>query len=267
MIKSISDRPTHVFELVARPPSYTGMVDASSTGVGGIWILPGWPPIVYRHQWPDNIHSRYRRGKLTNSDLELSGVLVAWFLLESCVPLRHTTSVVFSDNSPTVAWSHSLMSRSEQPTSSRLLRALAIRARTAESQVPVVPHWAGKLNRPADAASRSFDPNDSHYAVDDSHFLNIFTRSFPLPQPGSWQLRVIPPPLSQLISTLGGLRLPLRQWMYPPASATGACGNPTVAYRATPTHTSPHATQLTTAPCWWDSLPDIVRVSLAEATR
>ena len=63
MIKSIADRPTHVFELVERPPQSMGMVDASSTGVGGIWILPHWPPIVYRHQWPGPIHKTYTKTK------------------------------------------------------------------------------------------------------------------------------------------------------------------------------------------------------------
>jgi hypothetical protein len=56
MVQSIASRPTHVYELVNRPPTFIGMVDASSTGVGGIWLLPNWPPIVYRHQWPDQIN-------------------------------------------------------------------------------------------------------------------------------------------------------------------------------------------------------------------
>jgi hypothetical protein len=140
MVQSIARRPTHVYELVGCPPTFIGMVDASSTGVGGIWLLPNWPPIVYRHQWPDQINRRYCEAKITNSNLELAGVLVAWFVLEACVPLRQATTTIFSDNSPTVSWTQSLMSRSEQPTSARLLRALAMRARTLESQVPTVPH-------------------------------------------------------------------------------------------------------------------------------
>jgi hypothetical protein len=205
MIKSIASRPTHVFELGERPPSFIGMVDASSTGVGGIWMLPNWPPIVYWHQWPSHIHQRYRATEITNSDLELAGVLVAWLILESCCSLRHATATVFSDNSPTVSWTQSLMSRSEQPTSARLLRALAMQARTLESQVPTVPHWAGKNNRPADAASRSFNPKDPHFSPDDTNFLTLFASSFPLPQDGCWLLRHVPPtPLSKLILTLGG---------------------------------------------------------------
>jgi hypothetical protein len=224
--------------------------------------------MVYRYQWPQHIHERYRKAEITNSDLEMAGVLVAWFVLESCVPLRHTSATVFSDNSPTVSWTNKLISRSENPTSSRLLRALAMRARSLETQVPVVPHWAGKDNRPADAASHSFDMSDKHYSLDDAHFLTLFSLSFPLPQLVSWRLRPIPPdPLSQLISTLGGQRLPLRQWTYPPGCETGAGGNPTASDRDTGTHTSRHAHPMKEAPSWWGSLPVVVQAALAEGTR
>jgi hypothetical protein len=115
-----------------------------TTGVGGIWLLPGQCLIVYRHKWPDHIYNWYKAAEITNSNLEMAGILVAWFVLEASVPLRHLVSQVYSDNTPTVSWTNSLMSWSEHPTSSQLLRALAMRARTLESQVHIVPHWAGK---------------------------------------------------------------------------------------------------------------------------
>jgi hypothetical protein len=269
MIQSIATRPTHVYELVERRPSFIGMVDASSTGVGGIWLLPNWPPIVYRQQWPDHINKRYREAKITNSDLELAGVLVAWFILESCTcTLRHAAATIFSDNSPTVSWTQSLMSRSEQPTSARLLRALAMRARSLESQVPTVLHWAGKNNRPADAASRSFDPKDPHFSPNDTDFLTLFHASFPLSQDACWLLRPVPPtPLSRLISTLDGQRLPMRQWTYQPDYGTGATGRHIVPTKVTPTPTSLTAAPLSAVPCWWDLLPDIVQVTLAAAIK
>jgi hypothetical protein len=268
MIKSIALRPTHVFELVERSPSFIGMVDASSTGVGGIWMLPNWPPIVYRHQWPESIHRRYRAAEITNSDLELAGVLVAWFVLESCVPMRYATATLFSDNTPTVSWTQSLMSRSEHPTSARLLRALAMRARTLESQVPTVPHWAGKNNRPADAASRSFDVKDPHFSLTDANFLTLFHASFPLSQDGYWLLRPVPHiPLSKLILTLDGQRLPMQQWTYPPDFGTGTTGQRIAATKGIPIPTCRTAAPLSAVPCWLDSLPDIVQVTLAEAIK
>jgi hypothetical protein len=255
MVQSIASRPTHVYELVDRPPTFIGMVDASSTRVGGIWLLPNWPPIVYRHQWPDQINRRYRDAKITNSDLELAGVLVAWFVLEACVPLRHATTSIFSDNSPTVSWTQTLMSRSEQPTSARLLRALAMRARTLESQVPMVPHWAGKNNHPADAASRSFDTKNPHFSMHDTNFLTLFHSSFPLPQDVCWLLLPVPPtPLSKLISTLDGLRLPMQQWTYQPDCGTGTTGRHIVKTKVTPIPTCRTAAPSSAVPCWSDLL-------------
>ena len=268
MIKSIADRPTHVFELVERPLASTGMVDASSTGVGGIWMIPKWPPIVYRHPWPPAINDLYRNKTLTNSDLEMAGILVAWMVLESCTPLCHQTTSIFSDNSPAVHWTQRLISRSEQPTSARLLRALAMRARTLESQVPMVPHWAGKNNRPADFAPRSFDPHDKGFSPDPALFLSFFNSAFPLPQKTSWRLQQIPPgPLSLLMLTLAGKRLPLQQWTYPPAYETGDCGRPTAETKVSLTHSSQPATTSSAAPSWWALLPDTVQESLAEATK
>jgi hypothetical protein len=105
----------------------------------------------------------------------MAGILVAWFVLEASADLCHTTSMVFSDNTPTVSSTQSLMSWSEQPTSARLLRALAMQARTLETQVLIVPHWTGKDNWPADAASRSFDPKNSHFSSVTLTFLNSIT--------------------------------------------------------------------------------------------
>jgi ribonuclease HI len=171
------------------------MVDASSTGAGGIWLIPGFNPIVFRQQWPTHIVHRYRAAKITNSDLEMAGILAAWFVLEACSSLQHTSATIYSDNSPTVSWTQSLISRSEKPTSARILRALAMRAWTLEGQVPLVHHWAGKNIRPADAASRSFDPANPHFLTDDTNFLDLFHCSFPLPQNAYWQLLPGPPVL------------------------------------------------------------------------
>ena len=96
----------------------------------------------------------------------------------------------------------------------------------------------------------------------------MFNSAFPLPQQISWVLQPIPQaPLSQLISTLGGERLPLQQWTYPPASVTGGYGPPTAVTKATLTPFSRHVTPSSAAPSWWALLPDTVQASLAEATK
>jgi hypothetical protein len=202
-IASLAKRPTHVYELVPRPASFVGMVDASSTGAGGIWLLPFLPPIVFRIAWPPDIINRSRAKDLTNSNLEMAGIVLAWFVLEELVPLFRTASELFTDNSPSASWAKHLISNSVHNTSARLIRALAMRACTLECQVPSVPHWAGIHNKPADIASRSFDPSNVSYSPAATHFLSIFNAAFPLPQTSSWLLREVPPaPLSKLISTL-----------------------------------------------------------------
>ena len=93
-------------------PDYIGVVDASSFGVGGIVIgkLSQCRPTVFRMRWPPDITSsvisdRNRHGKITNSDLEMAGLLLLWLMIEHiCESLTEKRIALFSDNSPTVSW-------------------------------------------------------------------------------------------------------------------------------------------------------------------
>jgi hypothetical protein len=123
LIKSIATRPTHVHELVTLTPIFTGMVNAASTGAGGIWILPYVAQIVYPIQWPKDIYNRYKTGELTNSNLEMAGIVIAWYVLESLVNVFHTVAELFTDNSPSASWVTRSISNSAKPTSARMLRA------------------------------------------------------------------------------------------------------------------------------------------------
>jgi hypothetical protein len=128
MIRSLAERPTHVHELVPLPASFVGMVDASSTGAGGIWILSFLVPIVFRVEWPADIVAHYRSKELTNSNLEMAGIVIAWFGLEELVPVCRvfrTVAELFTDNSPSASWTKRLISNSVHKTSACLIRALA----------------------------------------------------------------------------------------------------------------------------------------------
>lgn len=268
MIRSLAARPTHVHELVPLPASFVGMVDASSTGAGGIWVLPFLVPVVFRVEWPPDIVHRYRTKELTNSDLEMAGIVIAWFVLEELVSVFRTVAQLFTDNSPSASWAKRLISNSIHKTSARLIRALAMRARTLQCQVPQVPHWAGIHNIPADIASRSFDPSNAAYSPADTNFLHIFNSSFPLPQKLSWKLHEVPQaPLSKLISTLRGERLEMQQWTYPLGSKTGSSGPPTATTMATQTLIWPTLPATPERTCWWHSLPASVQASLGVATK
>jgi hypothetical protein len=92
----------------------------------------------------------YRTKELTNSDLEMAGIVIAWFVLEELVSVFRTITQLFTDNSPSASWAKRLISNSIHKTSARLIWALAMWAWTLQCQVPQVPHWAGIHNIPAD---------------------------------------------------------------------------------------------------------------------
>ncbi len=89
LLRESTTRPTRCKELVAGWPDYVGICDASSFGAGGIIIgeLSPSRPTVFRLQRPPDVtesvvSDRNRRGKLTNSDLEMAGLLLLWLMIE-----------------------------------------------------------------------------------------------------------------------------------------------------------------------------------------
>jgi len=76
-------------------PDLIGVVNASSHGVCGIIIgeLSECLPTVFRLQWPPDITANViseanPKGTITNSDLELTGLVLLWLMMEHvCGPL------------------------------------------------------------------------------------------------------------------------------------------------------------------------------------
>ena len=101
-------QPTQCKDLVAAWPDYIGNVNASSHGVGGVVLgeLSELPPTVFRLRWPPEISNELvsfenPTGGLTNSDLEMAGLLLLWLCLEGVAPtLAHKHVALFRDNSP-----------------------------------------------------------------------------------------------------------------------------------------------------------------------
>jgi hypothetical protein len=112
--------PTRCCRLVAGWPDSVGVVDASSYGVGGVIFgeLSECPPTVFCIQWPPDITANVvlvanSNGTITNSDLELAGLVILWLMMEHvCGPLKEKRVALFSDNSPTVSWVQQMASRS-----------------------------------------------------------------------------------------------------------------------------------------------------------
>jgi hypothetical protein len=232
VIRNLASRPTHVNELVqADEPDYIGYCDASGFGAGGVWFggRETMEPIVWRVQWPKDITEALvsdsnPHGTITNSDLEMAGVLLQEAVLEaelgSTMVGKHF--VIGSDNSPAVAWTARMASRSASPIAFRLLRGLAMRQRLTRSAPPAVYHVAGVVNTLADVASRPVPGVAAHFhlmetspnAMCPQTFLTIFNAHYPLPQNKPWR-NVQPSSAlwSNVILTLRGQRLALPQWM------------------------------------------------------
>jgi hypothetical protein len=257
LIVLLARRPTHVSELVAQDFDYVGFCDASAFGAGGVWFSGNTAikPSVWRVEFPADITNQVvsdknPKGVLTNSDLEMAGVLLHYLALEQIVAdLRATQAVIGCDNTPAVAWTRRMASRAASPVAHRLLRGLAMRQRTTRAAPPEIFHTEGERNVLADVASRVIanQPNISNAA-----FLAHFNHRFPLPQSPSWT-RVTPDfdLCSNVISTLRGQRLELRRWMTDSVRKVGMTGDATH-LQQTPTRTSRPSTNPDARTC---SLP------------
>jgi hypothetical protein len=250
LVKDLARRPTHVSELTQKDLDYMGCCDASAYGAGGVWfgVEKRLHPVVWRVEWPTDIQEQVvseanPNGRLTNSDLEMAGVLLHELVLEATIgqdAMQAAQVAIGCDNSPAVAWAKRMATRSASPTAYRLLRGLAMRQRTTTSAPPAIFHVAGKQNILADTASRRLQvaephstmhgepnmPNNKQF-VSANMFLTVFNAMFPLQQLGSWH-NVPPPsvPYSNVISTLRGKRLELRRWTTRIERSHGLVGSP-----------------------------------------
>jgi hypothetical protein len=163
------------------------------------------------------------RGTLTNSDLGMAAVLLHYIVLKQAVNLGYIRAGVWSDNTPTVAWTKRMADCFQAPTAGQLLRGLAAFQRAVEAGPLTIGSIAGKDNDMADVASRSF-----HITCDTS-FLLVFSNRFPLPQHQSWKLvHLMPAQTSLVTSTLDG------KWMTASKRRTGMRGS---SFAVTPVRT------------------------------
>jgi hypothetical protein len=125
--------PTPCKELVNVWPEFVGVKDASKHGVGGIIVgeLRACVPTVFRAEWPKDIKDRLiseknPTGTITNSDLEMAGLLLLFLVMEEVCAFEATAHVaLFSDNSPTVHWVRRMAAKGSL-VAGQLLRALAL---------------------------------------------------------------------------------------------------------------------------------------------
>jgi hypothetical protein len=158
--------PTKCHELICSWPDYVGIVDASGHGVGGVIFGETLvcTPIVFRWEWPKDIKNNIKtsqnpKGKISNSDLEMAGLLMLWPIIEGvCKDLCKKRIALFSNNSLTVGWVTRLASK-RSIIAENLIQALELRLKTQHA-CPLTPmHIEGKRSAISDVPSQSFGSN------------------------------------------------------------------------------------------------------------
>ena len=197
----MSARPTSLSEVVARKPQHIGSTDAAKAGMGGVWLpAPGqtYPPTVWRTPFPQSIQDSVvstgnPTGTVTNSDLELAGVIAGQSVLTNTTDVTDSSLGLLTDNTAAQSW-HNKGSTTTEGPAAYLLRFAALHQRQHryQSHVRYIP---GPANAMADDASRRFD-------LTDDALLAHFTQTYPQREP--WQLRS--PSSDVLLKLISALR-------------------------------------------------------------
>jgi len=181
--------PVPLLTVVPHPPHIIGATDASKQGMGGFYITQssrGPQYHLWRAAFPPSISRAFistdnPTGLITNSDLELAGLVLGSTLIAQrhYRPYQHIS--LASDNTPAVAWITKGSTTSNGPPA-YLLHMLAQSRRSQKYQL-TVPFTSGISNTIADCCSRLFHLNDEN-------FLQYMRDRFPV-QP-CWKLAPVP---------------------------------------------------------------------------
>jgi hypothetical protein len=204
---SLATESMPIASIVPRWPANLGTTDASTQGVGGIWLPTRWgpftTPIVFRHPFPPEIQCRLvsatnPSGDLMNSDLELCALVLAAAVLADTVPLHYSAIWCGSDNTSAISWTQrgSTMSTG---VNAHLLCLLAPLSRAGQFTLHTL-FIPGSSNTVADFCSHSF-------SLPDSQFQQTLLQQYPTTP--SW-IFAHPPKetVSAMISTLSKTPVP-----------------------------------------------------------
>lgn len=251
---SLTDRPTAFRELVPLAPAYIGASDASKAGMGGVWLPTSLAPttdvapMLWRQPFSREVQARMvssqnPHGTVTNSDLELGGVIAQLDVLAQHQPVAYQGLYSGCDNTPAVSW-HQRGSVSSTGATATLLRLHALLQRTYHTHATVLS-VPGIDNGLADLCSRSFHLTDAELL---SHFNSHF------PTQLSWRMLPVRP---ELTSWMNSALLPsTRPSGSPPdrPSVLAVCGN--IGARSALASTSMNTCRPLTIPCLsYSSMP------------
>jgi hypothetical protein len=217
----LTERPTHLREIIPREPSITGACDAAKAGMGGVLFGATQAPVLWRASFPADIRAQVvatnnPTGSITNSDLELAGTIAQHDIAAQLGAVRHRTIGTLTDNTPALAWQRKGSTTTTGPAA-YLLRCQALHHRHHRYH-KALEHIPGTANSMADDCSRMWQ-------LDDSALLTHFDSTYPQETP--WQMRPLRPAmLSALTSSLRKRRPAPGLFLTPNAGpmAPGPCG-------------------------------------------
>jgi hypothetical protein len=193
LLRESTRKPMKCRKLACGWPDFIGIVDASSHSIGGVIYgkLSACIPTLFHWQWPNDIREQVvlfnnPSGKITNSDLEMAGLLLLWLAMEEvCGPLRDKCIALSGGNSPLIGWEARLASK-RSIVAKNLVQAMALRLKL-QCACPLTPvHIEGKRNAISDVPSQSFGSNPAWKCDRDAELLTLFNPLFPLPDQKSW---------------------------------------------------------------------------------
>ena len=153
LLRESTREPTRCRELTLGLPDFVGIVDTSSHGVGGgvFGKLSACMPMFFQWQWPNDvcaqlISNENPKDTITNSDLEMAGLLLLWLTMEGvCTPLQEKHVAMFGDNSLLIDWVKHLASK-QSLVAKNLVQALALQLKIQQACPLTTIHIAGRRN-------------------------------------------------------------------------------------------------------------------------
>jgi hypothetical protein len=218
LAQTLSQRPTHISEVMPQQPRSIGACDAAASGMGGVHFVPtqdGIISLLRRAKFDASVTARLvtfrnRKGDITNSDLELATSVVHADVLDQQVDIREHTIHNFYHNTATKYWHDKGLTTSAAPAA-YLLRLQSLHQRF-HSHILMHDYIPGDANRLADECSRL-------WRLTDSELLARFNSLYP--QTRSWQL--CRPTLQMLFATASALcsvRSALASYLHAPDQRT-----------------------------------------------
>jgi hypothetical protein len=121
------------------------------------------------------------KGTITNSNLEMAGLLLLWLTMEGvCGPLQEKRVAMFGDNSPSISWVKHLASK-RSLVAENLVQALTLQLKIQRACPLTTIHIAGRKNAISDVPSRLFGSNPVWQCSNADELLTLFNPMFPLP--------------------------------------------------------------------------------------